>query len=111
MNSIKNAEKYAAIRVLIPIGLANKESDCLVLTYSAAQQKTRPQFRIAARLAAICTLLFSPCLPAQAGLLKPDVNFSNYDVPLIDQLVTPIRTKSPDGLREANTTRDVHFFA
>ncbi len=88
---MKNVAKYAAIRVLISIGLANKESDCLVLTHSAAQQKTSPQFRLAARLAAICTLLFSPGLSAQAGLLKPDVNFSNYDVPLFDQLVNRIK--------------------
>jgi hypothetical protein len=109
MNSMKNAEKYAAIRVLIPIGLANKGRDRLVLTHSAAQQKTSPQFRLAARSVAMGVLLFSPCLPAQAGLLKPDINFSNYDVPLIDQLVNRIRTKVAARLGEGNNTQDRYF--
>src|SRR5580704_11523936 len=109
MNSMKNAAKYAAIRVLISIGLANRESDCLVLTHVAAQRKTSQQFRLAARLAAICTLLFSPCVPAQAGLLKPDVNFSNYDLPLIDQLVNRIRTKVAARLGKGNNTHDRYF--
>jgi hypothetical protein len=109
MNSMKNAEKYAAIRVLISIGLANKERDRLVLTHSAAHQKTSPQFRLAARLVAMGVLLFSPCLPAQAGLLKPDVNFSNYDVPLFDQLVNRIRIKVAARLGKGNNTQDRYF--
>src|SRR6266446_4183286 len=93
MNCIKNADERAVIRVPISIGPPDKERDCLLLTHSEAQRKISPQFRLAARLAAICTLLFSPCLPAQAGLLKPDVNFSNYNVSLFDQVVNRIRTK------------------
>jgi hypothetical protein len=109
MNSMKNVAKYAAIRVPISIGLANKESDCLVLTHSGAQRKTSPQFRLAARLAAICTLLFSPGLPAQAALLKAEVNFSNYDVPLFDQVVNRIRTKVAARLGKGNNTQDRYF--
>mgnify|MGYP003694307851 CR=1 FL=1 len=37
-----------------------------------------------------CALCFlSPCVPVQGGLLKADVDFSNYDVPLFEQIVQP----------------------
>ena len=41
------------------------------------------------------TLILLLALPivAQAGLLKPDVDFSNYDVPLYTQIVNRIKAK------------------
>jgi hypothetical protein len=49
------------------------------------------------------------CIPVQAGLLKPDVVFSNYDVPLYQQLVNRIREKVAARLGEGRNTRDRYF--
>jgi hypothetical protein len=45
-------------------------------------------------------LLFSPSLPVHGGWLKPDVGFSNYDVPLYDQIVNRIKAKVAPRLGE-----------
>jgi hypothetical protein len=109
MNCIKNADERAVTRVPISIGPLDKERDCLLLTHSEAQRKISRQVQPVAGLVAMWVLLFSPCLPAQADLLKPDVNFSNYDVPLLDQVVNRIRTKVAARLGEGNNTQDRYF--
>lgn len=37
--------------------------------------------------------LLSPCAPVHAGLLKSDVDFSNYNAPLYRQIVDRIKAK------------------
>jgi hypothetical protein len=54
-------------------------------------------------------LLSSPCIPAQAGLLKPDVDFSNYNVPLYEQIVNRIKAKGAPRLRKGKYSRDRYF--
>ena len=58
---------------------------------------------------ATCVLLSSPCIPAQGGLLKPDVDFSNYNVPLYDQIVNRIKAKGAPRLRKGKYSRDRYF--
>ena len=60
-------------------------------------------------LVAICALLFSPCLPVHGGLLKPDVDFSNYDVPLFEQIVNRIKAKVAARLGEGENKQDRYF--
>jgi len=56
-----------------------------------------------------CALLASPCLPVQGGLLKPDVDFSNYNVPLYEQIVNHIKAKGAPRLGKGTHTRDRYF--
>jgi hypothetical protein len=109
MNCIKNADERAVIRIPISIDPLDRESDCLLVTHSEAQRKVSRQVQAVAGFVAMCVLLFSPCLPAQAGLLKPDVDFSNYDVPLFDQVVNRIRVKVAARLGEGDNTQDRYF--
>ena len=67
------------------------------------------QTKLLATWVATCALLASPCLPAQAGLLKPDVNYSNYNVPLYEQIVNRIKAKGAPRLAEGKNTRDRYF--
>ena len=53
--------------------------------------------------------LFSPCVQAQAGPLKPDIDYSNYDVPLWDQVVNRIKAKVSARLGEGENTMDRYF--
>ncbi len=48
-------------------------------------------------------------LVAHAGWLKPDVDFSNYDVPLYEQIVDRIKAKISNRLGEGANTRDRYF--
>ena len=56
-----------------------------------------------------CALLASPCLPVQAGPLKPDVDYSNYNVPLYEQIVNRIKAKGAPRLGKGKNTRDRYF--
>ena len=56
-----------------------------------------------------CALLASRYLPVQAGLLKPDVDFSNYNVPLYEQIVNRIKAKAAPRLGKGKHTRDRYF--
>ena len=48
-------------------------------------------------------------LVAHAGWLKPDVDFSNCDVPLYEQIVNGIKAKISNRFREGANTRDRYF--
>ncbi|HVK58410.1 MAG TPA: hypothetical protein VM735_06495, partial [Candidatus Kapabacteria bacterium] len=48
-------------------------------------------------------------LVAQAGCLKPDVDFSNYDEPLYEQIVDRIKAKVSARLGEGRNSRDRYF--
>ena len=72
-------------------------------------RKTKRSSQTLARLVTMSALLFSPCVQAQAGLLKPDINYSNYDVPLWDQVVNRIKAKVSARLGEGENTVDRYF--
>src|SRR6516162_10023299 len=109
MNYIKNIDRSAVRRAPISIGRASKDSDCLLLNRCEAHRKTKRSSQTVARLVAMSALLFSPCVQAQAGLLKPDVDNSNYDVPLWDQVVNRIKAKVAARLGEGENTVDRYF--
>lgn len=48
-------------------------------------------------------------LVANAGLLKPDIDFSNYDVPLRDQIANRIKARVSARLGEGPNPRDRYF--
>ena len=54
-------------------------------------------------------LLFAVPIVAQADLAQPDVNFSNYDVPLYTQIVDRIKAKVSPRLGEGTNTRERYF--
>ena len=54
-------------------------------------------------------ILLALSLVAHAGWLKPDVDFSNYDVPLYEQIVNRIKAKISNRLGEGANTRDRYF--
>jgi hypothetical protein len=58
---------------------------------------------------ASCALLLSPCVPVHAGLLKEDVDFSNYDAPLFQQIVNRIKAKVAARLGLGVNTQDRFF--
>jgi hypothetical protein len=58
---------------------------------------------------AACALVFSLCGPIHAGLLKPDVDFSNYQTPLLLQLVNRIKAKISARLGNGENRRDRYF--
>jgi hypothetical protein len=61
------------------------------------------------RWIATCVLLFSPCVPVHGGWLKADVDFSNYDVPLYDQIVNRIKAKVSARLGKGKNKQDRYF--
>jgi hypothetical protein len=109
MSFSKNISESAVCRALISMGLAKKESDCLVLDRRGGQRNTTGSAQTVARLVAMIALLFSPCIQAHAGLFKPDVDYSNYDVPLYDQIVNRIKAKVAARLGEGDNNVDRYF--
>jgi hypothetical protein len=76
---------------------------------SARALSPRPMLRVVGWIVATCVLLFSQWVPVHAGLLKADVDFSNYDVPLYEQMVNRIKAKAAARLGEGKNTRDRYF--
>ena len=109
MNYIKNIDRSVVRRAPISIGRASKDSDCLLLNRCGTHRKTKRSSQTVARVVAMSALLFSPCVQAQAGLLKPDIDYSNYDVPLWDQVVNRIKAKVSARLGEGENTMDRYF--
>ena len=56
-----------------------------------------------------CVVALGLCLMACTGLAKPDVDFSNYDVPVYDQIVNRIKTKIMARLGDGKNTKDRYF--
>ena len=109
MSFSKNISESAVCRALISMGLARKESDCLALDRRGCQRNTTGSAQTVARLVAMIALLLSPCIQAHAGLFKPDVDYSNYEVPLYDQMVNRIKAKVAARLGEGDNNVDRYF--
>lgn len=73
------------------------------------QGKTGWRAKALAPWVAALTFFFSPSAPLQAGLLKPDVDFSNYDKPLFEQIIDHIKDKIAARLGDGVNTRDRYF--
>jgi len=109
MNRINNIVEGAARRARLTNGLMDNEDNWLLPSGRGVQRKISRRVKPLASWVAICALLFSPCAPVHAGLLKADVEFSNYDVPLYEQIVNRIKTKVAARLGEGVNTQDRYF--
>jgi len=73
------------------------------------KRKIKRRVKPLASWVAMCALLFSPFVPVHGGLLKGDVDFSNYDAPLFEQIVNRIKAKVAARLGEGENTQDRYF--
>jgi hypothetical protein len=87
----------------------NHKGNWLLPSGRGAQRNIRRRVISLASWIAVCTLLFSPCAPVHAGWLEADVDFSNYDVPLFQQIVNRIKDKVAARLGEGVNTQDRYF--
>jgi hypothetical protein len=96
-------------RARLTSGLVNNEGKWRLPSGRGVQRKISRRVKPLAGWVATCALLFSPCVPVHAGLLKRDVDFSNYDAPLFQQIVNRIRAKVAARLGEGVNTQDRYF--
>ena len=109
MNHLHNTDGGAASCTRLTNGLVNKEGKWLLPSGGGVQRKISRGIKPLAIWIATCALLFSPCVPVHGGLLKADVDFSNYDVPLFDQIVNRIKAKISARLGEGENKQDRYF--
>ena len=109
MHHINKTKETAPSGVWLTSGLTNKEGEGLLPSGRGRPRKISWRFRPLASCVAACVLLFSPSLPVRGGWLKPDVGFSNYDVPLYDQIVNRIKAKVAPRLGEGENKKDRFF--
>ena len=109
MKRINNTDGRPANRARLTNGLVNKEGARLLPSGRGEQRKMSRRVKRFASWVAMYALLFSPCVPAHGGLLKGDVDFSNYDVPLFEQIVNRIKAKVAARLGEGENTQDRYF--
>ena len=108
-NHINNTDGRAASRARITSRLVNNEGKWLVSSGHGVRRKISRRVKPLAGWVATCALLFSQCVPVHAGLLKADVDFSNYDKPLFEQIVNRIKDKVAARLGEGVNKRDRYF--
>jgi hypothetical protein len=91
-------------------GLVNRELKWLLPGGRGVQRKINGRVKLLASWVTTCALLFSPCVAVHGGSLKGDVDFSNYDVPLYQQIVNRIKAKGAPRLGEGENKKDRYFF-
>ncbi|MGA8655819.1 MAG: hypothetical protein WB586_06685 [Chthoniobacterales bacterium] len=109
MNHIHNTDGRAASCTRLTTGLVNKEGKWLLPSGRGVERKISRGVKPLAGWVAMCALFFSLCIPVQGGLLKADVDFSNYDVPLFEQIVNRIKAKVEARLGERVNIQDRYF--
>src|SRR6266403_2742884 len=109
MNRINDTDGGVARRARLTNELVNNERKWLLPSGRGVQRKISRRVNPLASWVATCALLFSPCVPVHAGLLKGDVDFSNYDAPLYEQIVNRIKAKVAARLGEGVNTQDRYF--
>jgi hypothetical protein len=109
MNRINNTDGGAACCAQLTNGLVKEQGKWLLPWGRRVQRKIKRRVKPLASWVATCALLFSPCVPVHGGLRKGDVAFSNYDVPLYEQVVNRIKAKVAARLGEGKNTRDRYF--
>jgi hypothetical protein len=90
-------------------GLLDRETKYLNSHLPAEDRKISGRARRLASSIAVWIFALGNCGGVYAGLLKPDVDFSNYDVPLLQQVVNRIEDKVDARLGPARNTRDRYF--
>jgi hypothetical protein len=109
MNRINNTNGRAASRAQLAQGLVNSEGKWLLPSSRGVQWRISRRVKPLARWIVYYALFFSLCVSVDAGLLKADVNFSSYDVPLYEQIVNRIKDKVAARLGEAANKQDRYF--
>ena len=74
-----------------------------------AQWKTGRRAKVLATWVAPLVFLFGPSVRLHAALLKADVDFSKYDKPLFEQMVSRIKDKIAARLGEGVNAQDRYF--
>ena len=74
-----------------------------------SRQRTTPRVAPFARFFLTGVVILGLCFVAQAGSLKQDPDFSNYDVPLYEQITNRIKAKVAARLGEGESTQDRYF--
>jgi hypothetical protein len=106
---MNNADGPTASFARLTNELVNHERKWLLPGGRGLQRKIKRRLNPLASWVAICALFFSPCVPVRAGLLKRNVDFSNYDVPLYEQIVNRIKAKAAARLGQGVNTQDRYF--
>jgi hypothetical protein len=109
MNRINNPDGGAARRAWLTHGLVNKKRKWSLPSNRGLQRKINWRVKPLAVWLATYALLFSPCSPVHGGWFKADVDFSNYNVPLYEQIVNRIKAKAAPRLGKGKNTRDRYF--
>src|SRR5258708_2063714 len=109
MNRINNTDGGVARRDRLTNGFVKKEGKSLLPNCGGVQPKIKRRVKPLASWVATCALLFSPCVPVHGVLRKGDVDFSNYDVPLFEQIVNRIKAKVAARLGEGENRQDRYF--
>jgi hypothetical protein len=109
MNRINNTDGGVARRDRLTNGFVKKEGKSLLPSGRGVQPKIKRRVKPLASWVATCALLFSPCVPVHGVLRKGDVDFSNYDVPLFEQIVNRIKAKVAARLGEGENRQDRYF--
>jgi hypothetical protein len=89
--------------------LVNQEGKRLLPSRVGGQGKTSRRIKTLASWVVTGALLFGPCAAVHGGLLKPDVDFSNYNVPLFEQIVNRIKLKIAARFGEDENRKDRYF--
>ncbi len=108
-NHNNNTDGRAASRARITNRLVKNEGKWLLPSGHGVRRKINRRVKRLAGWVATGALLFSPCVPVHAGLLKGDVDYSNYDTPLFQQMVNRIKAKVAARLGEGKNSRDRYF--
>ncbi len=74
-----------------------------------ARQRIAPRVVPFASSGLAAILLCSLCLVAEAGLFQKDPDFSNYDLPLYEQITNHIKAKVQARLGDGRNTHDRYF--
>ena len=109
MNRINNTNGGAVSRARPTSALVKREGRLPLPSGRGVQRKISRGVKRLAIWVSTCALLFSPWVPVHAGLLKADVEFSNYDASLYEQIVNRIKAKVAARLGEGVNTQDRYF--
>src|SRR6266436_9071075 len=109
MNRINNTGGGVARPAPLINEFVNNERKWLLHSSRGVQRRISRRVKPLASWIVYYALLFSLCVSVGAGLLKADVDFSNYDTPLFQQMVNRIKDKGAARLGEGVNTQDRYF--
>jgi hypothetical protein len=93
----------------VQIGRLGRNSSSILPGRPNIPWKVRRRTHLVASCIAACASLFSISVPVHGGLLKPDVDYSNYQTPLEVQIINRIKAKISARLGEGENPRDRFF--